>query len=160
MSGSDFDYLDISNVITDSIFGTPNDSQYNPNQYKFYTQVNSSLNGLTTPLNEDLRQLQINTYYYKRYKSENNLLNFIMVVFIIIIIIALIKKQTPFFDDLSYSIIVGTILGIALLYIVYSIYLLMHKDDYNYDEDDYADYMFNTDIDICNNHINSECLQK
>lgn len=157
MSGFDFNYLGISDV-TNSTIPTPNN--YSSNQYKFYTQVNSSLNKLTTPINEELRQLQINTYYYKRYKSENQLLNFIMIIFIIIIFIALIKKKIPFFDDFAYSIIIGTILAIALLYIVYSLYHLMHKDDYNYDEDDYANYMGNTHTDICNNNINYECLKK
>ena len=38
-------YLGISNnVISDATFSTPDDSMYNPNQYKFYTQVNSNLN--------------------------------------------------------------------------------------------------------------------
>ncbi len=151
-----YNYLDISNV-SDLSFSTPNDSVYNANQYKFYNQVNNSIKKLNKPMNEDLRQVEVNTYYYKRYKSENQILYFIMIICVIIIVIALIKKRVAFLDDLSYSIIVGTILGISLLYIVYSIYLLVYKDNHNYDEDQYT--FNNNAIDICNNDINYDCLQ-
>jgi amino acid permease len=107
--------------------------------------------------NEDLKQVQVNTYYYKRYKSENHILYFIMFMCFIIISIALIKKKMPYFDDLSYSIIVGTIMGLSLLYIVYCIYILIHKDAVNYDEHDYK-FDSKTTTDISGNS-NSECLQ-
>lgn len=110
-------------------------------------------------LNEHLKQVHVNTYYYKRYKSENKLLYFIMFICFIIISIALIKRKNPFFDDLSYSIIVGIIMGLSLLYIGYYLYLLIHKDNINYDEDDYK---FNpkskseTELD---DNINYMCLK-
>lgn len=104
-------------------------------------------------LSEDLKQVQVNTYYYKRYKSENRILYFIMFMCFIIISIALIKKKMPFFDDLSYSIIIGTIMGLSLLYIVYYIYLLIHKDSLNYDEHDYKFTSYSTDI------SDNECLK-
>ncbi len=108
-------------------------------------------------LSEDLKQVQVNTYYYKRYKSENHILYFIMFMCFIIISIALIKKKMPFFDDLSYTIIVGTIMGLSLLYIVYCIYILIHKDAVNYDEDDYK-FHSTSAADISNNDT-TECLK-
>ena len=108
-------------------------------------------------LSEDLKQVQVNTYYYKRYKSENYILYFIMFMCFIIISIALIKKKMPSFDDLSYSIIVGTIMGLSLLYIVYCVYLLIHKDPVNYDEHDYR-FDSNSTTDISNN-IDTDCLK-
>lgn len=64
-----------------------------------------------------------------------------MFILIFLIVLALIKQKYSYLDDLAYSVIVGSILALSLLYIVYSIYLLMMKDDSNYDEDD---FMFNT----------------
>lgn len=110
----------------------------NPNPIKFYNQVNDNL---TSKKNDHLRQVQINTYYYKQYKSENQLLYFIMIVCVIIIIIAVIKQRIPFFDDYAYSIIIGIILSISFIYILSSLWRLIYKDKYNYDEDD---YLFNT----------------
>jgi hypothetical protein len=125
-----------------------------PKQNKFYNQVNDYL---TSKKNDHLRQVQINTYYYKRYKSENELLYFIMISCIIIIIIALIKQRVPFFDDYAYSIIIGIILSFSFMYIVYSLWCLIYKDNHNYDEDQ---YLFNTmksdsDSDISHNVINN-----
>jgi len=125
----------------------------NPTQLKFYDQVN---NNLISKQNDHIRQVQINTYYYKQYKSENQLLYFIMIVCVIIIIIALIKQRVPFFDDYAYSIIIGIILGISLIYILYSLWRLIYKDTHNYDEDD---YLFNrmkfSDSDISHNIMNN-----
>jgi hypothetical protein len=129
-------------------------SDINQNQLKFYNQVNDNL---ISKKNDHLRQVQINTYYYKRYKSENQLLYFIMIVCVIIIVIALIKQRFPFFDDYAYSIIIGIILSFSLMYILYCLWCLIYKDNHNYDEDQ---YLFNTnmkssDSDISHNVINN-----
>jgi hypothetical protein len=108
-------------------------------------------------LNEELKQIQVNTYYYKKYKSENQLLYFIMFMCFIIISIALIKKKMPFFDDLSYSIIVGIIMGLSLLYISYSIYILIHKDRINYDENEYN--FISNDKSKSDSNVKYQCLQ-
>jgi hypothetical protein len=137
-------YSDINNnVMNDPKFFTDVDKQYNPKQSEFYGQVNKQLIKIKKPINENLRQIQINTYYYKRYKSENYILYFIMFILTFLIIIALIKQKYAYLDDLAYSVIVGTILALSLLYISYSTYLIIMKDDSNYDEDN---FMFNTSI--------------
>ena len=61
-----------------------------------------------------------------------------MVVLLFVIIITLIKKYYPFLDDLAYSIIIGSILGLAIIYIVYSLWIIMNKDSSNYDENEYS----------------------
>jgi hypothetical protein len=61
-----------------------------------------------------------------------------MVVLLFVIIISLIKKYYPFLDDLAYSIIIGTILGLSIIYIVHSLWIIMNKDDSNYDENNYS----------------------
>ena len=44
-------------------------------------------------------------------------------------------------------------MGLSLLYIVYYVYLLIHKDSVNYDEYDYKFTSYSTDI------SDNECLQ-
>jgi hypothetical protein len=122
------------------------------NEYKFYTQVNDSLEELNDPIEDKLKQIQINTYYYKKYKSENQILYFIMIVVVVIIIISLIKNIVPFLDA-AYSVIVSIILGFSLLYIINSIWQLIHKDNQNFDEDDYR---FDSDVSHIANSINAD----
>lgn len=131
-------YTDISFVTTDASFSTPSDMIFNPNQYKFYEKVEKNLSALSKTTNDHVKQIQINTYYYKRYKSENQLLYFIMVILLFVIIISLIKKKYSFLDDFAYSIIIGSILGLSIIYIVYSLWIIMNKDDSNYDETDHS----------------------
>jgi hypothetical protein len=131
-------YSDISFVKTDASFSTPSDLKFNPEQMAFYKKVEKNMNALSQTTNQHLKQIQINTYYYKRYKAENQLLYFIMIVLIFVIIISLIKNKFPFLDDVAYSIIIGTILGLSIIYIVYSVWIIIQKDDKNYDENAYS----------------------
>ena len=113
-------------------------------------------------LNEDLKKVQVNTYYYKRYKSENQILYFIMFTSFVIILIALIKKKLTYFDDISYSIIVGIIMVLALSYILYSVYLLTYKDEVNYDEDNYpytSKRMYDISGSDISGNVNYDCLR-
>ncbi len=141
----------------DPLFISPVDSVFNPKQAQFYNEMNTSLKGLSKPVNEQLKQIQVNTYYYKRYKSENNILYVVICILILIIVISIIRNKYPFFDDVSYSIIVGIILVGLLIYIVSSIWKLFYKDKLNYDETDYG-YMSSDNIVSGSNEDNSsEC---
>lgn len=138
-----------------------NQSIYNQKQSRFYNQIQSNINSLKMPINDDLKQIQVNTYFYKKYKAENNILYFIIIILVIIIIISIIKKKFPFLDDLSYSIIIGIILGFSLLYIIYLLWNIINKDHQNYDEYYYDQYNYNYDEngnDISNN-TNLSCLK-
>jgi hypothetical protein len=152
-------YTDVSFVTTDASFATPSDMTFNSKQYNFYKKVEKNLNALSKTSNEHVKQIQINTYYYKRYKAENQLLYFIMVVLLFVIIITLIKKYFPFLDDLAYSIIIGSILGLSIIYIVYSLWIIMNKDSSNYDENNYAYTTSNikSGLDRANT-LNNSCL--
>ena len=155
-------YTDISFVITDASFATPSDMTFNSKQYRFYKNVEKNLTALSKTSNEYVKQIRINTYYYKRYKAENQLLYFIMVVLLFVIIISLIKKHYPFLDDLSYSIIIGSILGLSIIYIVHSLWIIMNKDSSNYDENNYSSYV-DTDRDNITDSerdrtLNNNCL--
>jgi amino acid permease len=133
-------YLDISVIDQsfDPLFASPDDSVFNPNQARFYNEMNNSLKTFSKPINEDLKQIQVNTYYYKRYKSENQILYFTIVILFIIIVLSLIRKKFPYLDETTYSIIVGIILAFSLMYIMYCIWKLLYKDKLNYDENDYG----------------------
>lgn len=122
------------------------------NEYKFYSQVNDSLEELNDPIENKLKQIQINTYYYKKYKSENQILYFIMIVIAGTILISLIKNVLPIIDEFVYSIILSIILGLSLVYIMYSLWHLINKDNQNFDEDSYH---FNLDVDHIANAINA-----
>jgi hypothetical protein len=154
-------YSDISFVKTDPLFSPPSDLSFNPNQYNFYKQVEKNLTALNEPINENVKQIQINTYYYKRYKSENQLLYFINIVLVFVIIISFIKKKFPFIDDYAYSIIIGTILALSILYIIYNLWIILNKDDKNYDE---YNYLYTSNIRTGDHNlsdselINESCL--
>lgn len=152
-------YLGISEVDQsfDPLFISDVDSVFNPNQAQFYNETNASLKDLSKPVNEQLKQIQVNTYYYKRYKSENNILYVVIGILILIIVVSIIRNNYPFFDDLSYSIIIGIILVGLLIYIVSSIWKLFYKDKLNYDEIDYGDMSSDNIVSGSNDNNSSEC---
>jgi uncharacterized integral membrane protein len=153
-------YLDISYIDTSVDVSFVDDSEFNKNQYIFYNQVNDSLNELNKPIEEKIKQIQINTYYYKKYKSENNLLYFIIIIILIIIILSFINKLFPFLDT-YYSIIVGIIISFSLLYIIYSIWIMINKDNTNYDEHQYGfDSTINHDANEVTAAKYNHCIDK
>jgi hypothetical protein len=85
-----------------------------------------------------LNNIQWNNYYYKRYKKLNEILRVYIVVCIILIIIA--KLQSPYFDNLSYTLISGTILSLLFVYILYSLWDVFIRDNINFDEYDFTYY--------------------
>ena len=141
----------------DPLFKSDVDSVFNPKQAQFYNEMNTALKDLSKPVNEQLKQIQVNTYYYKRYKSENNILYVVIGILFLIILISLIRKNYPFFDDVSYSIIVGIILVGLLIYIVSSIWKLFYKDQLNYDEIDYGDMSADDIVSGSNKYNSSDC---
>jgi hypothetical protein len=152
-------YLPISNIDPnfDPLFISDNDSVFNPRQANFYHEMNNALKSFNKPINEQLKQIQVNTYYYKKYKAENQILYFTIAILILVIIISIIRKNYPYLDDTSYSIIVGVILAFSLIYIVYSIWYLIYKDELNYDETDYGSMSLDDITSGSNMYNSSEC---
>jgi hypothetical protein len=56
------------------------------------------------------------------------------------IILTNLKTRYSYFDEKSYSFIVGTILAIAFIYLIYGLWDLYLKDDKNFDEYNYSIY--------------------
>uniref|UniRef100_A0A6C0ETJ8 Uncharacterized protein n=1 Tax=viral metagenome TaxID=1070528 RepID=A0A6C0ETJ8_9ZZZZ len=119
----------------------PNDPSFNiqdinnETQMKFYNSVNTLIHN--PAYTDTLSSIKWNTYYYKKYKAENNLLYFIMFICVLIIILNLLKRNFTYFDDLSYSVIIGIILAYSFIHILYILWSIMYKDKLNFDENDY-----------------------
>jgi len=92
----------------------------------------------TTEENENIKTTKWNTYYFKKYKAQNKLYIFIIIICIIIISLTFINKNYKYFDNLSYNIIIGVIVGLSIIYIAMDIWYIYKKDDMNFDEIDYG----------------------
>ena len=85
-----------------------------------------------------ISNIKWNTYYYKKYRQQTKLLVFI--IFISILMICLTKMRSSYFDDKSYSFIMGILLACAFIYIFYSLWDILIKDTKNFDEYDFSIY--------------------
>ena len=108
-------------------------------------EIKSKFNLLKTKLydisleeNNDIHVARWNTYYYKKYKMESNVLTFIIIVCIIINILTFLHKTYPYFDRSAYLIMVGFILAITILLLFYAFIQIYSKDNMNFDESDYG----------------------
>ena len=88
--------------------------------------------------NENIEATRWNTYYYKKYKAQNNILIFIISVTLLIFILTFFNKTTVYFDASSYMIIVGFILAVSILIVIYLYYDIFRRDNMNFDEHDYG----------------------
>lgn len=103
-----------------------------------FNLLKTNLYEITAEENNDIRVARSNTYYYKKYKMESNVFIYIIIVCIIINILTLLHKTYPYFDTSAYMIIVGAILGISILVVFYVFFIIMNKDNLNFDENDYG----------------------
>lgn len=81
-----------------------------------------------------------NIYSYKKNKAQNKLLLFIIIICIILIIITYFKRIYQYPDDIVYGFIIGSIVGLAFIYIGYSLWDFSFRDNQNYDEYDYSKF--------------------
>ena len=96
-------------------------------------------------INNKMRNVQINTFYQKKYNSEISLLKFIIMVCIVLISIS-VGKKVGFFSDAAYSLLVGIIIFLGLIRTLYLIYDIIIRDKTNFDEIDnsYALNLYNS----------------
>ena len=86
-------------------------------------------------INNKMRNVQINTFYQKKYNSEISLLKFIIMVCIVLISISF-TKRIGYFSDAAYSLLVGIIIFFGLVRTLYLIYDIIIRDKTNFDEID------------------------
>ena len=82
-----------------------------------------------------VRNIQINTFYQKKYNSQISLLKFIIVVCILIILLSFVKKS-GFLNETVYAGLVGLIIFISIVRISYLLFDIFIRDKNNFDEID------------------------
>jgi len=106
----------------------------------YYDLLNTKIYNIANETNEDVLAARWNTYYYKKYQSQNNLLLFIIGVCVVIIVLKLIHRNVPYFDKTSYLTILGIIIALSIVIIFFKLLNIFSKDDRNFDETDYGYY--------------------
>jgi hypothetical protein len=147
-------YIDLKlNIPNNKLRANQSDDIYNysANQIQFYNNINEEIKS-NKIYKSQLIQIKWNTFFYKKYKAENDVLYFIIKLCVVIIIISLIHKHLPFFDDNAYSIVIGIIMSFGFIYIFYGIWNIIYKNNMNFDENEYLYYnsMLNN-LDTSNN---------
>ena len=110
------------------------DPEHNLNRY--YDRLSEMVYDAANQPNEDIKVVRWNTYYYKKYQAQNNILLFIIGVCGFIIVLKLLTKTFPYFDRSSYLTILGITIGLALVKILFDIRTIYYKDNMNFDEID------------------------
>ena len=94
-------------------------------------------------INNKVRNMQINTFYQKKYSSEIGLLKFIIYICIIIIGLSFANKRGLLSDNIFGS-ITGIIIGLSIIRFIYLIWDIFIRDKNDFDEIDYS--MINNEI--------------
>jgi len=113
-------------------------NNFNANFKKKLETINLQFKEDKSPRDDIVNKIRWNTYYYKKYRQQTRILLFIS--FICVLMIVLSKLRSSYFDEKAYSLVVGTILGLAFIYTLYGIWDLLIKDDKNFDEYNFAIY--------------------
>lgn len=101
-------------------------------------QLNKSkqyINSIETSNTNQMRMVEINTYYSKRYHHHTSLIKVLIVVSLLVLSVILLKKYNVISQDVS-NIIISIILFISLIVFAVRGYDLMKRNDMNYDEYD------------------------
>jgi len=120
-SNSEYDVIDqetVLNMVEDQL-----------NKSKDYANSieNSNMN--------QMRMVEINSYYSKRYHHHTSLIKILIIVSVLVLIVILLKKYDIISQDVS-DIIISIILFISVIVFVVKVYDLMKRNDMNYDEYD------------------------
>jgi hypothetical protein len=100
--------------------------------------INKQFTEEKTPHDEVVKKIRWNTYYYKKYRQQTHMLFFISCICVLMIVLS--KLRSAYFDEKAYSLVIGIILGLSVIYMLYGLWDLLLKDDKNFDEYDYSIY--------------------
>tara|TARA_Y100001970_G_C14238389_1_gene863347 strand:+ start:1507 stop:2235 length:729 start_codon:yes stop_codon:yes gene_type:complete len=84
-------------------------------------------------ITDKVRNMQINTFYQKKYESQISLLKFIIVICIVIIFVSIIKRR-GLLSEGTYGGIIGLIIFFSILRVSYLMYDIFIRDKNNFDE--------------------------
>lgn len=122
---------------------TKNDSNnvfdYNKTQ-AFYNSAYDTIDTKLRDVDKTKELVLSNIYSYKKTKAHNKLLFVIIIICVILIVITYLKKKYQYPDDIIYGFIIGTIIGLAFIYIGYSLWVFSFRDSRNYDEFDWGKF--------------------
>ena len=111
-----------------------------------YGRLNDMLLNVAEKPNEDINVARWNTFYYKKYKAQNNILLFIIGVCVFVIILKLLRKGFPYFDQTSYLTVLGITIGLTASVLFFLIKDIYYKDSANFDEYEFTALTPGTDI--------------
>ena len=123
-----------------------NTFNYNVDMYRNQKNMNDTVEEQTKSLKKrnfkylegvvnDKKQIEIYNYYYNKNKTQQNILYYLFIICIIVIILTYINLHFNFFlNDSIYSIIVGLIFSLYVIYFIYSFYDIVIRDDINFNE--------------------------
>ena len=101
-------------------------------------QLNKSkqyINSLELSNTNQMRMVEINSYYSKRYSRHTNLIKIIILISIIVLLVILLKKYSIISQDIS-NILISIILFVGLIVFTVNGYDLMRRNNMVYDEYD------------------------
>ena len=93
------------------------------------------VNSIETNNLNQMRMVEINSYYSKRYNHHTYLIKILIIVSLLVLVVILLKKYNIISQDVS-NIIISIILFISLIVFSVKGYDLMKRNDMNYDEYD------------------------
>jgi len=143
--GFDYNYLEdvdssLNSVIIQKFNKILDKNNVNTNLQRKINTMNSEFKEDKTPYDKVINQIKWNTYYYKKYRQQTKLMVFIIIICLIMITLTKLRNRSKYFDEKSYTIIIGSILAFAFIYLMYGLWDLYFKDNKNFDEYDYSKY--------------------
>jgi hypothetical protein len=111
-----------------------------------YDHLNDMVLNVAQKPNEDINVARWNTFYYKKYKAQNNILLFINGVCVFVIILKLLRRGYPYFDQTSYLTILGITIGLTASVLFFALKDIYYKDNMNFDEYEFTALTPGTDI--------------
>jgi hypothetical protein len=112
----------------------PNTDEASNNLNVHYDHLNNVVLNVAQKPNQDIHIARWNTFYYKKYKAQNNILLFIIGVCVFVIILKLLRKGYPYFDHTSYLTVLGITIGLTAAVLIFAIKDIYYKDNMNFDE--------------------------
>ena len=97
------------------------------------SNVENKIQGLKQEVNEKERNLEINTYYEKKYLKQYQVIKNIIFLLSLILGVSFLFKSGLFGEKIFVSII-GLLLAFSIIYISYEVYDIFMRDNHNFDE--------------------------
>ena len=94
--------------------------------------VNKNIEIIDRDINEKKKQLEINTYYEKKFSHQINILKNAVIIFLFILLVSFIYKQ-GFISEKVFLVLVALGIFIAIMYVIYSMFDIYRRDNQNYD---------------------------